>query len=65
MVYLYLADDARMRLELIGVLRDIGYTEAMPALRRLADEDRDAEVRAGAAVGAVALERVLSAANTT
>jgi hypothetical protein len=57
LVYLYLADEVRMRLELIGALRDIGYTDAVPALRRLADEDRDAEVRAGAAISAVVLER--------
>jgi hypothetical protein len=48
-----------MRLELIGALRDIGYADAVPTLRRLSNEDRDAEVRAEAVTGAVALERAL------
>jgi hypothetical protein len=59
LVYLYLTDDAQMRLELIGALRDIRYTDALPALRRLAGEDRDAEVRAGAVSSVAALEKSL------
>jgi HEAT repeat protein len=48
LVSLYLTDDARLRLELIDALRDIKYSDALPTLRRLAGEDRDAKVRAGA-----------------
>ncbi|MDR1935624.1 MAG: HEAT repeat domain-containing protein, partial [Candidatus Accumulibacter sp.] len=54
------ADEARMRLDLIWALRDIKYTDALPNLRRLANKDRDAEVRSEAAKSVEALENLFT-----
>jgi HEAT repeat protein len=65
LVYLYLTDDAPMRLELIGALRDLRYTDALPALRRLAGEDREIKVRAEAVTSVAVLEKALEDAADT
>jgi HEAT repeat protein len=59
------ADEARMRLNLIWALMDIKYTDALPALRRLANEDSDAEVRSTAAQSVKILEEILKNATDT
>jgi hypothetical protein len=58
LVYLYLTDDTPMRLELVGALRDLRYTDALPVLRRLAGEDRETKVRAEAVISVEALEKM-------
>jgi hypothetical protein len=48
-----------MRLELIGAFARHSISDALSALRRLADEDRDGKVRAGAVTRVAALGKML------
>jgi hypothetical protein len=49
-------DETRTRLDLIWTLADIKYTDALPTLRRLANEDHDAKIRSAAVKYVEALE---------